>query len=98
MKTRIHFAAHEKCIAILEMIHEVTLRAEQVRSNLYHYDNSPNPYHPVKLMNTREQLVTKQAHLRVLKTRLVSYYDKTLMKMMPDVLDRELKSIFNLSL
>ena len=88
VKTRPLFCAHEKCIKILDMIHEVACRYAEINSNLYAYDNSPDPFHPVKLMNTREKLVERQAHLRVLHFRLVQYYDNTMMQIIPYVLER----------
>lgn len=88
VKTRPLFAAHEKCIKILEMIHETACRYASASSDLYAFDNSPDPFHPVKLMNTREKLVARVAHLRVLQTRLIQYYDNTMVKLIPDVLQR----------
>ena len=96
MKTRIHFNVHEKCIKILDMIHELNNRKESVRNDLYQFDNSPDPYHPVKLFNTREKLVTRQAYLRVIETRLIQYYDSTLMKVIPDTIKRSLPESCNM--
>lgn len=96
MKTRHLFEAHEKCIKILDMIHEMKTRMDASRSDLYNYDNSPDPYHMVKLFTTREKLVEKQAWQRTVMTRLVQYYDSTMMNIVPDVIMRSLPESANM--
>jgi len=80
MKTGLHFRTLEKLTKIMDMIHTVAVRIESDRSDLYTYDNSPNIFHPIKLFNTREKLVRRQANNRNVHTRLVTYYYNTLNK------------------
>lgn len=85
VKTRPLFAAHEKCIKILETIHETACRYSVATTMLYTYDNSQDPFHPVKLFNTREKLVERRAHWRTVHVRLVQYYVATLGQLIPGV-------------
>lgn len=90
MRSRQIFAALEKADKIQGMIHEVHGRIADLRSHLYAYDNSPDPFHPVKLFNTREQLVEKLVWNNVLKARLQQYFDSSIMPLCIDVMQRSL--------
>ncbi len=90
MKSRHVFSTLEKVDKIQQMIHEVDCRISSLKTDLYTYDNSPNPFHPVKLFNTREKLVAKLCWNNVLKARLQQYFDNTMMPLCIDVMQRNL--------
>jgi len=90
MRSRQVFATLEKADKIQNMIHETHCRISELQSQLYTYDNSPNPYHPVKLFNTREKLVEKLLWSKVVKARLQQYFDSTMMPVCIDVMQRSL--------
>lgn len=78
MRTTLRFKQLDKAIKIVDMLQEAYKRAEQSRSDLYHYDNSPNPYHPIKLYNTREQISERRIHWLTIAQRLEAYYTNTI--------------------
>lgn len=77
MKTTLRLRQLDKAIKIVDMLQRCYKYAEQSRSDLYHYDNSPNPYHPIKLFNTREKLSNQRIHWLTVAQRLEQYYTNT---------------------
>lgn len=74
---------HNKCLAILEMIQKVNNRIEEQRNRLYHYDNTKNPYAPIRLMNTRESIVDRMESNKAIAARLERYYERTFVQLLP---------------
>ena len=93
MKAKQIFLALEKEDKIQSMIVQVNNRIAGLKSDLYTYDNSPDPFHPVKLFNTREKLSEKLVWNNVLKARLQQYFDETVMPLCIDVMQRSLPTI-----
>lgn len=90
MKSRQVFEVLEKAEKIQAMIHQKACCIADAKSDLYHYDNSPDPFHPVKLFNTREKLAMRLAWHNVVKARLQHYFDATVMPLCIDIMQRNL--------
>ena len=77
-----------KAIRIVEMIKETRSRRWCAEGRLAIYDNTTDHYHPVRLMNTRDDIKELINHYSAVEDRLIQYYDNTLMKLIPGVLSR----------
>ena len=68
----------EKSQGILELIEKVNERLESSRHWISLFINDPDPFHPIKLFNSLDDLYKKENDLNRVKLRLVKYYSNTL--------------------
>ena len=85
----------EKAIKIVEMIKEARSRRWSKEGKLIIYDNTSDPFHPVRLMNKREDIESDINRYTNIENRLIQYYDNTMMKLIPDVISRSCPSTIN---
>lgn len=75
---------HTKCLLILEMMQKSNNYIQEAISRLYTYDNTKDWTHPVRLMNTREEIESSIVRLKKVNERIVQYYHNTLSQL-PEV-------------
>lgn len=77
-----------KAGSIVELIKEARSRKWRAEGRISIYDNTRDHDHPVRLMNTMDEIKELITHYSAVEDRLIQYYDNTLMKLIPDVLSR----------